>query len=209
MTIIDIICLHFTCSSSVLDRLNGLLEPNGTLKMHELGTAGEDGEIPEVKPHPSFRLFMSMDPKHGEISRAMRNRGVEIYVGERKDSGGGVDQSICGLIEDNTNALNEIHFDGRGFDDEEMTAMMSTVQLPPTIFQPLLKFWTLIGQSDESLRDINSFMKACQLVRCLLAQNKEWTYRECLSISLSVVFSKGCHDLKIKSVRLYFMISLS
>ena len=26
------------------------------------------------------RLFLSMDPRHGEISRAMRNRGVEIYV---------------------------------------------------------------------------------------------------------------------------------
>lgn len=26
------------------------------------------------------RLFMSMDPKYGEISRAMRNRGVEIYI---------------------------------------------------------------------------------------------------------------------------------
>eukprot|EP00061_Rhincodon_typus_P014643 g41796.t1 len=26
------------------------------------------------------RLFMTMDPAHGEISRAMRNRGIEIYV---------------------------------------------------------------------------------------------------------------------------------
>lgn len=26
------------------------------------------------------RLFLTMDPKHGEISRAMRNRGVEIYI---------------------------------------------------------------------------------------------------------------------------------
>lgn len=28
----------------------------------------------------SNRLFLSMDPKHGEISRAMRNRGVEICI---------------------------------------------------------------------------------------------------------------------------------
>ena len=27
-----------------------------------------------------FRLFLSMDPKFGEISRPMRNRGVEIYI---------------------------------------------------------------------------------------------------------------------------------
>ena len=27
-----------------------------------------------------FRLMLAMDPKYGEISRAMRNRGVEIYI---------------------------------------------------------------------------------------------------------------------------------
>lgn len=27
------------------------------------------------------RLIFTMDPKNGEISRAMRNRGVEIYLG--------------------------------------------------------------------------------------------------------------------------------
>ena len=26
------------------------------------------------------RLILTMDPKHGEISRAMRNRGVEIFL---------------------------------------------------------------------------------------------------------------------------------
>lgn len=27
-----------------------------------------------------LRLFLAMDPLHGEISRAMRNRGVELYI---------------------------------------------------------------------------------------------------------------------------------
>lgn len=27
-----------------------------------------------------LRLFLTMDPVHGEISRAMRNRGVEIFL---------------------------------------------------------------------------------------------------------------------------------
>ena len=27
-----------------------------------------------------FRLFLSMNPLHGEISRAMRNRGIEISI---------------------------------------------------------------------------------------------------------------------------------
>lgn len=26
------------------------------------------------------RLFLTMDPVHGELSRAMRNRGVEVYI---------------------------------------------------------------------------------------------------------------------------------
>lgn len=30
--------------------------------------------------HRSGRLFLTMDPMHGELSRAMRNRGVEIYI---------------------------------------------------------------------------------------------------------------------------------
>lgn len=33
------------------------------------------------------RLFMTMDPAHGELSRAMRNRGVEVYIpGEHEGS---------------------------------------------------------------------------------------------------------------------------
>ncbi|KAJ6665782.1 hypothetical protein lerEdw1_001254 [Lerista edwardsae] len=66
------------CSPSVLDRLNALLEPGGVLTMSERGVI--DGVTPAVTPHPNFRLFLSMDPMHGEISRAMRNRGIEIYI---------------------------------------------------------------------------------------------------------------------------------
>ncbi|XP_028395044.1 midasin-like isoform X2 [Dendronephthya gigantea] len=66
------------CSPSVLDRLNGLLEPGGELSINERGVV--DGDIPVVKPHPDFRLIFAMDSKHGEISRAMRNRGVEIFL---------------------------------------------------------------------------------------------------------------------------------
>lgn len=40
-------------SPSVLDRLNGLLEPGGELSINERGVVG--GDIPVVKPHPDFR----------------------------------------------------------------------------------------------------------------------------------------------------------
>ncbi|KAI5796399.1 hypothetical protein DFH27DRAFT_115210 [Peziza echinospora] len=66
------------CNASVLDRLNSLLEPNGALIVNE--HSDSDGEPKLVRPHPNFRLFITMDPRHGELSRAMRNRGVEIFI---------------------------------------------------------------------------------------------------------------------------------
>ncbi|CRG88960.1 hypothetical protein PISL3812_05995 [Talaromyces islandicus] len=64
------------CNASVLDRLNSLMEPNGYLVLNEQRT--EDGSARVVKPHSNFRLFLTMDPRNGELSRAMRNRSVEI-----------------------------------------------------------------------------------------------------------------------------------
>ncbi|KAI1640182.1 hypothetical protein F4809DRAFT_637851 [Biscogniauxia mediterranea] len=66
------------CSASVLDRLNSLLEPDGFLIINE--HCGPDGEPRIIKPHPDFRVFLTVDPRYGELSRAMRNRAVEIYV---------------------------------------------------------------------------------------------------------------------------------
>lgn len=67
------------CSPAVLDRLNGLLEPGGVLSIGERGVDNE-GNVIVIEPHKNFRLFLAMDPRYGEISRAMRNRGVEIYI---------------------------------------------------------------------------------------------------------------------------------
>ncbi|KAH0539887.1 hypothetical protein KQX54_009475 [Cotesia glomerata] len=67
------------CSPAVLDRLNGLLEPGGVLTIGERGV-DNDGNIHTIKPHSNFRLFLTMDSRYGEISRAMRNRGVEIFL---------------------------------------------------------------------------------------------------------------------------------
>lgn len=66
------------CSSSVLDRLNPLLEPEGYLVLNERGQL--DGQTPQVKPHPNFQIFFTMDPKNGPISRAMRNRCIEVNI---------------------------------------------------------------------------------------------------------------------------------
>ncbi len=66
------------CSSAVLDRLNALLEPNGYLSINEHSMANGEAQI--VQPHPGFRIFMTVDPRYGELSRAMRNRAVEICL---------------------------------------------------------------------------------------------------------------------------------
>lgn len=66
------------CNASVLDRLNSLLEPNGFLSINE--HCGPGGEPRVVNPHPEFRIFLTMDPRYGELSRAMRNRAVEIHI---------------------------------------------------------------------------------------------------------------------------------
>ena len=69
------------CNPSVLDRLNSLLEPDGCLSINEHCDANGNARL--VKPHPNFRLFITMDPRHGELSRAMRNRSVELFMPAR------------------------------------------------------------------------------------------------------------------------------
>ncbi|PPR00460.1 hypothetical protein CVT24_004521 [Panaeolus cyanescens] len=66
------------CNPSVLDRLNSLCESNGFLTLSERGFI--NGAVETIRPHPNFRLFMSVDPHYGELSRAMRNRGIEIAI---------------------------------------------------------------------------------------------------------------------------------
>ena len=66
------------CSASVLDRLNGLLERGGVLMVNECGL--RDGQVRVVRPHPGFRLFGTMNEQYGQVSRAMRNRCIEIAL---------------------------------------------------------------------------------------------------------------------------------
>lgn len=66
------------CNPSVLDRLNSLCEPDGFLGLSERGLV--NGSVEVVKPHPDFRLLMTVDPQYGELSRAMRNRGLEVSL---------------------------------------------------------------------------------------------------------------------------------
>lgn len=73
------ICLEHVnlCSSAVLDRLNSVFEPNGSLLISEKGVS-IDNEPDVVTKHENFCAFLTLDPKNGEISRAMRNRCIEL-----------------------------------------------------------------------------------------------------------------------------------
>ncbi|TPP58779.1 Midasin [Fasciola gigantica] len=80
----DLALLILHSSPSVLDRLNSLLEPGGELIINERGL-DIDGQLVRLKPHPQFRLILTVDEAVSHtgsyvsgVSRAMRNRGVEI-----------------------------------------------------------------------------------------------------------------------------------
>ena len=71
------------CPASVLDRLNPVMEKGGELLLTECGVQKSGGNGTShriVKQHPDFRIFLSMNPEYGEISRAMRNRCVEVSL---------------------------------------------------------------------------------------------------------------------------------
>ncbi|KAK1301598.1 hypothetical protein QJS10_CPB12g01736 [Acorus calamus] len=66
------------CNPTVLDRINSLVEPSRTITVNECGLV--DGKPVVLQAHPGFCMFLTVDPKYGEVSRAMRNRGVEIFM---------------------------------------------------------------------------------------------------------------------------------
>ena len=56
-------------------------------------------------PHTNFRLFLTMDPRHGELSPAMRNRGVEIFLENSSCIQIHQDDNVCSVLEDNDGKL--------------------------------------------------------------------------------------------------------
>ncbi|GKY98789.1 hypothetical protein MPSEU_000835100 [Mayamaea pseudoterrestris] len=62
------------CPATVLDRLNSICEPDGSLLVAECGSERI------IKRHARFRVFLSYNPDAGEISKAMRNRCVELFL---------------------------------------------------------------------------------------------------------------------------------
>uniref|UniRef100_A0A1A9V9X2 Midasin n=1 Tax=Glossina austeni TaxID=7395 RepID=A0A1A9V9X2_GLOAU len=68
------------CSSAVLDRLNPVFEPKGKLLISEKGVNARSESAEVVGKGKHFRAFLTIDPKNGELSRAMRNRCIELSL---------------------------------------------------------------------------------------------------------------------------------
>ncbi|KAI0874718.1 hypothetical protein GGS24DRAFT_330090 [Hypoxylon argillaceum] len=129
------------CSASVLDRLNSLLEPEGSLIINE--HCGADGEPRIIKPHPDFRVFLTVDPRYGELSRAMRNRAVELYIepqsltvrswaGKIADVEAGLERyqsMITAMAHDSVNKtrLSRLAIDSLFFDDLNLGSRISSL----------------------------------------------------------------------------------
>ncbi|KAI0199535.1 hypothetical protein F4808DRAFT_461631 [Astrocystis sublimbata] len=129
------------CSASVLDRLNSLLEPEGSLIINEHCDA--NGEPRVVQPHPEFRIFLTVDPRYGELSRAMRNRAVEIYIepqthtetiwrGKIADIEAGLERYkslVEAMDNDNLNGTNlsALALDSLSFGDLKLRSRISTI----------------------------------------------------------------------------------
>ena len=62
-----------TCNSAVLDRLNSLLDDDKKIYLNE------SGENRIIQPNNKFRIFLTMNPLLGEVSRALKNRCIELY----------------------------------------------------------------------------------------------------------------------------------
>ena len=67
-----------TCNSAVLDRLNSLLDDDKKIYLNE------SGENRTIQPNKNFRIFLTMNPLLGEVSRALKNRCVELYYTGQK-----------------------------------------------------------------------------------------------------------------------------
>ena len=124
------------CSPSVLDRLNPPLEINGNLQINEKGI-GENGVIPTIRAHKNFRMILCMNESFGELSRPMRNRGVEIYMNE---------MSLDDFSNDEKIILKSLYL----FGDEEFEFFyekvidMNTDKIKKMNFSQILKVFKLI-----------------------------------------------------------------
>lgn len=144
------------CSASVLDRLNPLFEGNSELQLTERGM--HLGEIVTVTPHPGFRMIMIFNPRYGELSRAMRNRGIEIAFLPNPE----FENPMISIQPVRPDTL--VHLKWRGSHVEEFDCPMRwAVELlthPPTQYPLLTRLLDHTQELDHKL--LSSLSRLCQ-----------------------------------------------
>lgn len=138
------------CSPSVLDRLNSLLETNGSLIINECGL--ENNRLRIIKPHPNFRLFLTVDPKYGELSRAMRNRGVELFVDDLNQRTTTFDRLLLGYSHNDISNNLTVDFKDISFQDHKQQFPMSKfIPSNNSFILPFVKFHDIVLLSTSEL----------------------------------------------------------
>lgn len=179
------------CNPSVLDRLNSLLEPNGCLMVNEC--ALENGEPRTVIPHKNFRLFLTVNPKYGELSRAMRNRGVEIYLEDIKYRASTFDTTLLGI--DNVHPTRQQPLVGT----IEELKLNDDIFFPVSRFvkstEPISRYFTLIEDvstiSKNKKYDALPNIDLCVMPLAVLKYTDRWL----LTVTNSGLFSSDSKDL--------------
>lgn len=139
------------CSPSVLDRLNSLLESEGSLIINECSLG--DGQPRIVQPHPNFRLFLTVDPKYGELSRAMRNRGIEIYVEDLQTRSTKFDKLVLGYPDSDTTPTDvEENLEAMSLTEKKAATPLSAFVSPKHSFvAPFTKIHDIILLSSDEV----------------------------------------------------------
>lgn len=188
------------CNPSVLDRLNSLLEPNGSLIVNECSLS--NGEPRVVKPHENFRLFLTMDSKYGELSRAMRNRGAELYLDSISNRATPFDRQLLQLeLQEPTND---------SLDSQLSSLTLKSSALPSSSFikasDALSRAFSLLEDSNLFSETMNSFLTSLEislLPRGYAGYLKAWT-----SNILSLPFYKPEERERITSFSSYVSLAL-
>ncbi|KAN0037183.1 hypothetical protein ACTFIV_002519 [Dictyostelium citrinum] len=180
------------CNPTVLDRLNPLLEQDGVLMLNERGMV--DGQVKVVKPHPNFRIFLTMDDKKGEISRAMRNRGIEIYMPadqmETPSNNHDNQQLLTALgipLESLTRTMIDFH-------NQIFTQLSSTIENPCTLSQLLYWGKLILDQLQRGFSLLNSIRNSMEQI--YIRPRRHLAQRQLVTNIFNSIFSESA----IKSI---------
>ncbi|KAM9966569.1 hypothetical protein ACTFIR_006789 [Dictyostelium discoideum] len=198
------------CNPTVLDRLNPLLEQDGVLMLNERGMV--DGQVKVVKPHTNFRIFLTMDDKKGEISRAMRNRGIEIYMAADQlslmetPSNNFDNQQLLTALGIPLGSLTRTMID---FHNQIFTQLSSTIENPCTLSQLLYWGKLILDQLQRGFSLLNSIRNSMEQI--YIRPRRHLTQRQLVTNIFNSIFNESaiksilCEDQTVLGIYPHFI----